>query len=703
MGQARGNAAGDANQWRPPTAEIPTKPGVYRFRDGQGRILYVGKAKNLRSRLTSYFQDPAQLHPRTAKMVEQARSVQWTIVATEIEALTLEFQWIKEFDPWFNVMFRDDKSYPYLSVSMGEKYPRVAISRDAKRQGTRYFGPYTHVWAIRETIDHVLHTFPVRTCSAGVFRRAQAQGRPCLLGYIDRCSAPCVGRISEEDHRHLAEELCSFMEGKTAPFIRRLEREMKVASEQMDYELAAKKRDELAALEKVQERNAIVLPDSTDVDVYSLVADELDAAVQVFYVRGGRVRGTRGWVVERADERTEGELFRDFLEQTYFERNVAEGAPRGKAPGKAIGKARAGNRKAAPVSVDDTAHTPTDAIPNSVLVSQMSADQKFLEGWLAELRGGPVKLAVPRRGAKHQLMETVTENAQHALSVYKTRRANDLTQRAQALEGLQEALGLQHAPLRIECFDVSHTGGENQVASMVVFEDGAPRKDGYRTFNVSAGEEGGKADDTAAMAEVLGRRFKRLAEGDGAAVGEDDGSLESGEVEAEPTKPRRFAYRPDLVVVDGGLPQVNAAQAALREMGVGLPVIGLAKRLEEVWLPGQSFPVILPRSSASLYLLQYLRDESHRFALRKHRARRGKAQTRSALDAIPGLGPARQKELLKTFGSVKRIRAASAADLQVVPGIGPKLADTVVAALAAQGDGNGNSPHGRPGDGKLGA
>ena len=700
--------------WRPATGEIPAQPGVYRFRDGEGRVIYVGKAKNLRSRLVNYFQDPQQLHPRTAQMVGAARSVQWTIVGSEIEALTLEFQWIKEFNPRYNVMFRDDKSYPYLSVSMGEKYPRTAISRDAKRRGTRYFGPYTQVWAIRETIDSLLGTFPVRTCSAGVLRRAEAQGRPCLLGYLDRCSAPCVGKISEMAHRELCEQLCNFMEGDTGPTEDRLRSEMAQAAAVQDYERAAQLRDQLQALQKVQERNTIVLDESIDADVYALVGDELDIGVHAFYVRGGRVRGTRGWVMQRVDDRSDAQLLRDLLEQNYVERLRAREVNAGPAagalePASADGKSpslrstaaspKARRRTAAPVSVDDVAHTPLTEVPREILVSVMPSGRRFLREWLGEARGASVRLAVPQRGAKSALLETVRQNAEHGLQLYKTRRSGDLTERSQALEEIQQALDLPAAPLRIECYDVSHTAGEHQVASMVVFEDGAPRKDAYRTFNIQVAEGQEAPDDTAAMAQVLSRRFRRLqaasigqvagepvaggsgsvGSGQDAEINED--YLESGPVDPETGRLRRFAYRPDLVVVDGGLPQVNAARAALDAVGADTLVVGLAKRLEEIWVPGESFPVILKRSSPGLYLLQRLRDESHRFAIRKHRARRSKGQTRSALDRVPGLGPARQQGLLKEFGSLKRIRAASAADLQRVPGVGPRLAQTIVDAL----------------------
>ncbi len=663
----------DPSTYRPRTQDIPTDPGVYRFRDTEGRVIYVGKAKNLRNRLTNYFQDPANLHPRTQQMIFTAASVQWTVVTTEVEALTLEFTWIKEFDPRFNVMYRDDKSYPYLAVTMGEKFPRVQITRQARRKGTRYFGPYTQVWAIRETIDMLLRVFPVRSCSAGVFQRAKAQGRPCLLGYIDKCSAPCIGRISEEDHRELAEDLCQFMEGRTGPFMRRIEAAMKEASATLDFERAARLRDDLRALQKVQERNAMVLDDGTDADVFALATDELDAAVYVFHVRGGRIRGTRGWVVERADDTPEPGLMAALLEQVYGEVPKAEHPLRGRP----VDRAEA-------MSVDDVAHTPTSAIPRDVLVSVEPEDAGTLEEWLTELRGARVHLRVPRRGAKTQLMDTVRENASQALRLHRTRRAGDLTQRSKALEELASDLDLPAAPLRIECYDISHTQGQDQVASMVVFEDGMPRKSDYRTFNIRGPEGHGVPDDTAAMDEVLHRRFSRLLAEEAGLEGEDEDGVafQSGPVDALTGRPRRFSYRPDLVVVDGGLPQVNAARSALDGMGVDLPVVGLAKRLEEVWVPGDEFPLILPRTSAALYLLQHLRDESHRFAITHHSKRRGKGQTRSVLDDIPGLGPARQAALLRHFGSVKRLREASAEDVASVPGIGPTLAATILNSLS---------------------
>ncbi|MGC9807568.1 excinuclease ABC subunit UvrC [Schaalia odontolytica] len=653
----------DPSTYRPRTGDIPTSPGVYRFSDPQGRVIYVGKAKNLRNRLTNYFQDLANLHPRTQQMVTTASRVQWTVVRSEIEALTLEFTWIKEFNPRFNVVFKDDKSYPYLAVSMGERYPRVQVTRERKRAGSRYFGPYTQVWAIRETIDQLLRVFPVRSCSAGVFARAKAQGRPCLLGYIDKCSAPCVERVTAEEHRELAEGLCRFMQGRTGPVIRDLETQMREASANLDFERAAKLRDDVAALRTVLERNAVVLDDGADADVFALVSDDLDAAVHVFHVRGGRIRGTRGWVIERVDGAGDAALMSRLLEQVYS--SATEDEARG-----------ARETKAAAVSVDDVAHTPTSAIPREVLVSVAPDDMETISRWLGEARGASVAINVPKRGPKAQLMDTVTDNARQALTLHRTRRAGDITARSKALEQLAENLDLPAAPLRIECYDVSHTGGENQVASMVVFEDGMPRKDAYRTFNIRGTDGKGTPDDTSAMNEVLTRRFSRLLAEEAGIEGEDEDGVAyaSGPIEAATGRPRRFSYRPDLVVVDGGLPQVNAARAALEAVGADVPVVGLAKRLEEVWIPGDEFPLILPRTSEALYLLQYLRDESHRFAITKHRKRRSRASRRSVLDSIPGLGPARQAALLKHFGSVKRLREATPDQIAHVKGVGALLA-----------------------------
>lgn len=661
--------------YRPRPGEIPTDPGVYRFRDQHGRVIYVGKAKSLRPRLSSYFQDIAALHPRTATMVTTAASVEWTVVRTEVEALQLEYSWIKEFDPRFNVKYRDDKSYPYLAVTIGEEFPRAQVMRGAKRKGTRYFGPYGHAWAIRETLDLLLRVFPLRTCSSGVFRRAAASGRPCLLGYIDKCSAPCVGRVTPEEHRAITEDFCEFMAGNTTRFVRRLEQRMQDAAADLDYEQAARLRDDIAALRKALEKQTVVLGDATDADVFALADDDLEAAVQVFHVRGGRIRGQRGWVVEKESEDIP-ELVGHLLQQVYGDA------------------------------------TP-DAVPREVLVPILPADPEAVTLWLSDLRRSIVALRVPQRGDKRTLMETVRRNAEQSLARHKVARAGDLTLRSQALQELQDVLELDEAPLRIECYDVSHVQGTNVVASMVVFEDGLARKSEYRRFIVrgAAGEDGvGTVDDTAAMREVLTRRFRRYledAEGAGdldlstgvvtdgqtadTGNGRDSRALAEGDdddrdpIDPDTGRPRRFAYPPSLVVVDGGLPQVNAAQAVLDELGIEeVALVGLAKRLEEVWLPRTEHPVILPRTSEGLYLLQRLRDEAHRFAITFHRQRRSKAMTTSALDGIPGLGTSRQKALLKHFGSVKRLRAADADEIMAVPGIGPALAAAVASHLGGE-------------------
>ena len=676
----------DPSAYRPAPGEVPVSPGVYRFLDGEGRVIYVGKAKNLRARLSNYFQDPAALHPRTRKMVTTACAVEWTVVGTEAESLALEYSWIKEFDPRFNVMYKDDKSYPYLAVTMREAYPRAQVVRGARRPGTRYFGPFVQARSIRETLDQLLRVFPVRSCSPGVFKRARASGRPCLLGYIDKCSAPCVGRISEPDHRSLAEDLCAFMAGRTGPYLRDLEDRMRLAAANLDFERAARLRDDAAALRRVVERNAVVLPDATDADVFALARDELTAAVQVFHVRGGRVRGQRGWVIDLVEEADDAELVERLLQQVYGDLvdPADTGAPARPGP----------TALEAATSVDDVAHTPTTAVPREVLVPALPADAPAVRAWLAGLRGGGVELRVPVRGDKAALMGTVRKNAEEALRLHKTRRAGDLTRRSAALEELAGALDLPEAPLRIECYDISHTHGAHQVGSMVVFEDGAPRKSDYRRFTVRGRDGAGAVDDTAAMREVLTRRFKRLLAEQGAGpeegaepAGTDGGTAgtaspaASGPIDPGTGRPRRFSYAPGLVVVDGGLPQVNAARAALDELGVDVPLIGLAKRLEEVWVPGEEFPVVLARTSPALHLLQHLRDESHRFAITHHRARRSAAMTRSALDDVPGLGPARQAALLKEFGSVKRLRAATAERIASVRGIGPTLAATILAHL----------------------
>ena len=631
-----------ALSYRPAPGSIPTQPGVYRFRDPRGRVVYVGKAKNLRARLSSYFQDVGNLHPRTATMVTTAASVEWTVVKTEVEALQLEYSWIKEFDPRFNVKYRDDKSYPWLAVTVGEEFPRVMVGRGAKRKGTRYFGPYSHAWAIRETVDLLLRVFPMRSCSDGVFKRSSQIGRPCLLGYIDKCSAPCVGHVTAEQHRAIVEDFCDFMAGQTSSFVRRIEKEMYAASEALDFEKAARLRDDLGALHRALEKQAVVLGDGTDADVIALAEDPLEVAVQIFYVRGGRIRGQRGWVADRVDEGGAAELVDDFLLQLY-----AGGDP--------------------------------DSIPREILVPALPPDHTTYEQLLSDLRGSRVSIRVPQRGDKKALQETVAQNAGQALALHKTKRASDLTTRNRALEEIQEALGLDEVPLRIECYDISNLQGTEVVASMVVFEDGLARKSEYRRF-VIRGVDG--QNDVASMHEVITRRFKRLLDEQATSTQlvTDDGPML---VDPETGRPRKFAYAPGLVVVDGGPPQVAAAQRALEELGVvDIPVCGLAKRLEEVWLPAQEDPVILPRSSEGLYLLQRIRDEAHRFAITHHRSRRSKSMVESVLDDVPGLGEVRRKTLLKHFGSLKKLREASVDDIAQVPGIGPRTADAIKGAVA---------------------
>ncbi|MDQ1734335.1 MAG: excinuclease subunit [Pseudonocardiales bacterium] len=628
----------DPSSYRPATGSIPVEPGVYRFRDSHGQVIYVGKAKSLRSRLNSYFADLSALHPRTRQMVTTAAAVEWTIVKTEVEALQLEYNWIKEFDPRFNVRYRDDKSYPSLAVTLNEEYPRLQVMRGPKKPGVRYFGPYAHAWAIRETLDLLLRVFPARTCSAGVFKRAGQIGRPCLLGYIGKCSAPCVGRVTAAEHRAIVDDFCDFMAGKTDAMMRRLERQMNEASGKLEFERAARLRDDLGALRRSMEKQAVVLTDGTDADVVAFAGDEFAAAVQVFHIRSGRVRGQRGWVVDAAasaaGEVSVPELVEQFIAQFYG---------------------------------------PDDAVvPREVLVPELPEDVDALTEWLSEKRSARVSLRVPQRGDKKSLMQTVARNAEQAFVQYKLKRASDLTARSQALSELQEALDMPDAPLRIECFDISHVQGTNVVASMVVFEDGLARKSEYRRFNMQSA--GG---DTDWIAEVIRRRFARYLQ-----ERIIDGEAERAEVEAAGGRARKFAYPPNLVVVDGGAPQVAAAQAALSELGItDVTLVGLAKRLEEVWVPGEEFPLILPRTSEALYLMQRVRDEAHRFAITFHRQKRSKAMVESELADIPGLGPARRKALLAQFSSLKRLRAATVEEIAAVPGFGADLAARVAESL----------------------
>jgi excinuclease ABC subunit C len=636
----------DPTTYRPATGSIPTQPGVYKFRDQYGRVVYVGKANNLRARLANYFQPLTSLHPRTQSMVTTATAVEWTVVANEVEALALEYSWIKEFEPRFNVKYRDDKSYPNLAVTLNEQYPRVQVMRGPKKKGVRYFGPYAHAWAIRETVDALLRVFPMRSCSQGVFRRAQLSDRPCLLGYIGKCSAPCVGRIGVDEHRQIAQDFCTFLSGQTAGFIRDLEREMKHAAAELEFEKAARLRDDLGALQRAMERNAIVLGDGTDADVIAIAEDELEAAVQIFHVRDGRVRGQRGWVVEKVEDIDTGGLVGQFLQQLYGDQEP-------------------------------------DAVPKEILVPALPEDAEVVRTWLETRRGHNLELRVPQRGDKRTLLETVERNAKHALALHKTKRASDLTTRGQALEAIAEALGMDQAPLRIECYDISHTQGAEVVASMVVFEDALPRKSEYRRFTIKTVEG---QDDVRSMHEVISRRFKRyLAEAAkaGEALLPDDEPEE--EAAGQIDKPlSRSAYPPQLVLVDGGAPQVAAAARALAELGIEeVAVAGIAKRMEEIWQPGEQDPVILPRTSEALYLLQRVRDEAHRFAITFHRQRRSKAMTSGGLlDNVPGLGEVRRKALLKHFGSVKAVRAATAEQLAEVPGVGRATAQALHTAIA---------------------
>ncbi|MBB5831521.1 excinuclease ABC subunit UvrC [Brachybacterium aquaticum] len=615
----------DPSTYRPATSTIPTRPGVYRFRDEHGRVIYVGKAKNLRQRLVNYFQDLSVLHERTRRMVTTAASVEWTVVGTEVEALTLEYTWIKEFDPRFNVKFRDDKSYPYLVLTMGEKVPRVHITRRPRAKGDRTFGPYPQVGAIRETLDLMLRVFPVRSCSAGVYRRAERSGRPCLLGFIGKCSAPCTGEISEEEHRQLAEQFADFMAGNTSKYTRRIEQRMRAAAAAMDYETAASLRDDLQALEKVMEKNSVVLSDATDADLIALAQDELEASVQVFHVRGGRIRGQRGWTAEILDESAAPDLVERALTTLYTEGDA----------------------------------------PKEVLVPVLPTNLAQVR----ELLGPRTDLRVPQRGEKKDLLITVGENATEALRLHRLKRTGDLTARTKALEDLGEALGMAEPPLRIECFDISHSQGTNVVGSQVVFEDGLPKKSEYRRYSVSGAAA---RDDTASMYDVISRRLKHHLD-------------PPAEAEEEQGKFKRFAYPPSLILVDGGPPQVAAAQRAFDDLGVtDIALAGIAKRLEEIWLPDDEYPVILPRTSEALFLVQRLRDEAHRFAITYHRSKRGRAMQASALDGIAGLGPARRRALLDRFVTVSAIREASEEELTEVDGIGPALAANIHAALTSQ-------------------
>lgn len=687
----------DPTSYRPAPGSIPTEPGVYKFRDANRRVIYVGKAKNLRARLSNYFQDVTQLHPRTRQMVFNASSVEWTVVASEVEALQLEYTWIKRFDPRYNVKYRDDKTYPVLALSVGEHFPRAFFYRGPRRKGVRYFGPYSHAWAVRETLDLLTRVFPLRTCTKGVFNRQEALGRPCLLGYIDKCAAPCVGRISETDYREIVDGFIGFMTGHTDRVTRSIERAMNEAAEDLDFEKAARLRDDLAALKKIMEQQTVVLGDGTDADIVAVAADELEASIQIFHVRAGRVHGQRGWVVPRAgDNAQDGEddqdslarLLQDFLVQFYSD--AAERAELEAQEDQEI--RRRGVDKESHEGSWEVQPKRRQVIPPQILVELMPADAADTQTLLEKLRGGTkVDLRVPQRGDKRALIDTVHRNAQEALRQHKLKRVGDLTARSAALQDIQEALGMEQAPLRIECTDISHIQGTDVVASLVVFEDGLPRKSDYRRYRIKEAAGDGRSDDVGSIKEVTRRRFLRhnqdklavpeAEEFDGSTFSDEQPSAEViEEMSTDPT--RKFAYPPQLFIVDGGAPQANAAQEVLDELGVtDVVLVGLAKRLEEIWVPGEEDPLILPRNSEALYLLQQIRDEAHRFAITYHRQQRSKRMRMSELDSIPGLGQVRRTELVKHFGSVKKLKEASVEDIAQVRGFGPKLAEQIFDSL----------------------
>ena len=635
----------DALPYKPKPGEIPTQPGVYRFRDADGRVLYVGKAKNLRARLSNYFAPLHTLHERTRRMVLTAASVEWTVVGSDVESLQLEYMWIQEFSPPFNVRYKDDKSYPYMAITLADEAPRVIVTRNRRIPGARYFGPYPKVWAVHDTIDLMIKVFPIRTCSDASYKKAMATGRPCFPGQIGRCGGPCSMKVTIEEHRAIVDDFVAFMAGGDQRFARDLTARMREAAAAMDYESAAVYRDRLQAIDAVLSRSSLVLAEDTDADLFGIAEDELSAAVQHFVVRGGRVRGVRATTIDKELDISSADLVDQVLQRTYGDAESSD-------------------------------------IPRQVLVPRLPDDAAELEQWLQERRGKRVSLQVAQRGRKADLMRTATVNAQQALLLHKTRRTSDYTSRTKALTDLQLALGMDEAPLRIECYDVSHLSGTYVVASMVVFEDGLPRKDQYRSFSIAE-----TTDDTDSLYQVLTRRLAHVDRDEAAAAaaetavaGVDPADGESPVV-TERKRPR-FAYRPQLLVVDGGAPQVAAAARALEDAGhAEIALCGIAKRLEEIWLPGEDFPVILPRTSEALYLIQRLRDEAHRFAI-THQRKRRKRDISTVLGEVPGLGDARIKALLRHFGSVAALSNASADEMTALPGIGPKLAAAIEQRLA---------------------
>jgi len=619
---------------RPPAGTIPDEPGSYQFKDRHGRVIYVGKASSLRQRLSNYFQNPRNMHPRTAQMVETAESVEWTIVRNEVEALMLEYSLIKEHNPRFNVRLRDDKSYPFLAVTAADQWPRAVVMRGRKRKGTRYFGPYAHAYAIRDTLDLLLRSFPVRTCSDNKFAEHERLGRPCLLFHIEKCSGPCVGEIDEMPYRQLVTELCDFLDGDTDEVVDRLTADMKQAAGDLEFEQAARLRDRLEAVQKAIAKQQMVADKNEDLDVIGIADDELEASVQVFYVRKGRVVGRKGFILDKVEELSPGKMIDRILEQMYGEEPVV-------------------------------------GVPKTVLVPHEADARNTYEEWLELIRGTKVAVRVPQRGDKRQLLETVTRNAKEEFTRHRMRRASDHNTRSRALTELQDHLGLPEAPLRIECYDMAHLQGTDYVGSMVVMEDGLPAKREYRRFKVNdvgAAVSGG-SDDYAAMAEVVRRRLQAYLDDRDRPVDERSGPDDDGDASGankKERKPGKFAYPPQLLLVDGGRGQVSATQSVVEELGLAdeIPVAGLAKRFEELYVPGRSEPVEIPRGSEALFMLQRIRDEAHRFANTFHRERRSKRMTKSSLDDIPGLGEARRKKLVKAMGGVTAVKRASLDELK---------------------------------------
>lgn len=627
---------------------IPDAPGSYQFKDADGRVIYVGKARSLRSRLSNYFADPRTLHPRTAQMMERAASVEWIVVQNDVEALMLEFSLIKTHRPRFNVRLVDDKSFPYLAVTVGEEWPRAMVMRGAKRKDTRYFGPYAHAYAIRETLDLLLRSFPIRTCSDAKMRRHELLGKPCLMYHIERCAAPCVGAVERERYMELVGELMAFLEGDTKPIVSRLEEAMRAAASELEFERAARLRDRLASVRLAIERQQMVTDTPENLDVIGIAEDELVAAVQVLHIRRGRVVGRHGFVLEKVEPLTEQQLIARVLEQHYAETPIG--------------------------------------IPKTLLVPVIPEEAEVYEEWLMRTRSGPVEIRVPQRGRKRELLEMARQNAAEQLNRHRLKRSSDLTSRAVAIEQLQHVLGLKEAPLRIECYDMSHLQGSDYVGSMVVLEDGLPKRSDYRRFKVSAVQGN---DDYGAMYEVLSRRLRHLIVVDGDAEEPGDAAQQDAAAQPEPDdldaigrrrrRASRFAYPPQLLLIDGGKGQLHVAVNVLEELGLTetVAVASLAKRLEEVFVPGRPEPIVIPRDSEAIYLLQQARDEAHRFAISFHRELRGKRMTRSVLEGVPGLGPARRKRLVREMGSVKAVQAATPEQLRALPWLPGKVADAV--------------------------